>query len=143
MINFQVNLIIFFLCSLYFMSQDYVHMNPGVFSARKFFFFFFFSFNFGHVANFLIVLNTQKLNNVGVFFVCFLAVLYSMQDLSSWPRDRTWAFCTGSMESLSLDHQAGLVFTVSESEVLNSNRASTVLALCLGCFELCVGESLL
>ena len=120
-----------------------MHMNPGVFSARKFFFFFFFSFNFGHVANFLIVLNTQKLNNVGVFFVCFLAVLYSMQDLSSWPRDRTWAFCTGSMESLSLDHQAGLVFTVSESEVLNSNRASTVLALCLGCFELCVGESLL
>ena len=79
----------------------------------------------------------------GFFLFVFLAVLYSMQDLSSWPRDRTWAFCTGSMESLSLDHQAGLLFTVSESEVLNSNRASTVLALCLGCFELCVGESLL
>ena len=112
---------------------------PGNFS-----FSFFFSFNFGHVANFLIVLNTQKLNNVGFFlFVCFLAVLYSLQDLSSWTRDRTWAFCTGSMESLSLDHQAGLGFTVAESEVLNSNRASTVLASCLGCFELRVGESLL
>ena len=70
------------------MSQDYLHMNPGVFSARKFFFsLFFFSFDFSHVANFLIVLNTQKLNHVGFFCLFFLAVLYSMQDLSFWTRD--------------------------------------------------------
>ena len=58
------------------MSQDYVCMNPGVFFCQEIFLFIF-SFNFGHVANFLIVLNTQRLNHVGfflfVFWLCYIA----------------------------------------------------------------------
>ena len=57
------------------------------FCQEIFLFSFFFSFDFSHVANFLIVLNTQKLNHVGFFCLFFLAVLYSMQDLSFWTRD--------------------------------------------------------
>lgn len=41
------------------------------FFCQEIFLFFFFSFNFGHVANFLIVLNTQRLNHVGFFCLFF------------------------------------------------------------------------
>ena len=63
---------------IFYESRLCAYESGCFFCQEIFLFLFFFSFNFGHVANFLIVLNTRKLNNVGffclfVFWLCCIA----------------------------------------------------------------------